>query len=133
MLPHQRLVGPAFWEHFTRIATDAMIAYKNKNGIVEILFFFRCFYKLPVTKICVTKSIHFVIGLKAKPFERICGEVDYFECGFVFIGNTVRAVVIGCLYNGKKRFRFVSFCSTVFASKNKFLSLMPHASRFADL
>ena len=101
------LFGPGFGINGSSISFHTMIASKNKNSIIKRRRFFCRFHKFFNTVIGISKSL--VFGQRFKSVLQ-----QFISCNyrahkvFIFLRNIKRAVVIGCLYDGKKRFLFFS-------------------------
>ena len=104
MLGCQSLIRPYFRHHIAGITPDAVITYKNKEGIFKILFAGCRLHKYFKSIIHVSKGIHFRIGPEAIFFQCIFWETTLLNSLLIFLGYCVRAVILSGLNDSDKRF-----------------------------
>src|SRR5689334_9416419 len=101
MLLGEALICPNIRINIPCIAIYPMISNKNKNGVLEIAFFFSCFYKLLKTEIEIAESIVLFLRFKAIAFQFFFWQC--FHLKLIFISrNGKRPVVIGSLNDGEE-------------------------------
>ena len=103
MLTGKPLLRPAIGVQSPGIPSNTMIASKNKNGISKIFLFLSGFKKLLVTKISIPECIQLINIFKAIFMNGIIRKIYLFKLCKVFNRNSIRTMIIGGLYDGKKR------------------------------
>ena len=103
MLTGKPLLRPAIGVQSPGIPSNTMIASKNKNGISKIFLFLSGFKKLLVTKISIPECIQLINIFKAIFMNGIIRKICLFKLCKVFSRNSIRTMIIGGLYDGKKK------------------------------